>query len=251
MRDEDVAGAAALFVEARRTGRLIDALPAACRPAGTAEAHRIQDATVAALGERVAGWKVGAASDGTVMRGAILESRVFASPATVPARLCPLMGVEPEIAFRLERPLPPREAPYDRGEVAAAVTAFPAIEIVDSRFAGYPDLAEHDRTADCASNGGFVAGSPIPGWRALDLVRLAVRVTVGDDVLADVVGGHPRGDPLLPAVDLVNELRHGPGIEAGRVVTTGSYCGLLRARAGVPVVCAFAGIGVVGLRFAA
>ena len=37
------------------------------------------------------------------------------------------------------------------------------------------------------------------------------------------VGGHPAGDPLLPAVELVNAMRLREGVRAGQVVTTGTY----------------------------
>jgi 2-keto-4-pentenoate hydratase len=249
MKDSEIDTAVGIFVEARRTGRLIDALPSGTGPETADDAHRIQEATIAALSEQTAGWKTAKSSDGSVLRGAIFRSRTFESPARVPAALCPLLGVEPEIAYRFDTPIAPREAPYSREEVAAVVTAFPAIEIVDSRFAGYPDVPEYHKTADCVSNGGFVYGPPIANWRDVDLINLPVRVTAGDDVLADVVGGHPRADPLLPAVDLVNDLSSGPGIEAGRFVTTGSYCGLLKGRPGVPIACRFGGIGDVELLF--
>ncbi|MEJ8571553.1 hypothetical protein [Microbaculum marinum] len=249
MNDYDSDAAVTLFVEARRTGRKLDALPPGAAPASAAEAHRIQEATVAALGETIAGWKTSKGTDGSILRGAILRSRVFGSPAQVPVSLCPLMGVEPEIAYRFDVALPPREDAYSREEVAAAVSAFPAIELVDSRFLGYPDVPEHHKTADFVSNGGFVAGPMIENWQDRDLVNLSVRMTAGDEVLADVVGGHPREDPLLPAVDLANDLRSGDGIAAGRFVTTGSYCGLLIGRPGVPIVASFGGIGDVEMRF--
>jgi 2-keto-4-pentenoate hydratase len=250
LQDRDIETAVEIFVAARRSGRLIDALPAGSSPATADEAHRIQEATIAALGETVAGWKTSRTKDGAVLRGAIFGSRVFQSPAVVPATLCPLMGVEPEIAFRFDRAMPPRTRAYSREEVEAAVTAFAAIEIVDSRFAGYPDVPELDKTADCVSNGGFVAGAPIVHWKELDLVNLAVKMTAGKDLLADGVGGHPRTDPLVPAIELVNDLRGSSGVGAGLFMTTGSYCGLLKGAMEVPIVCTFGGIGTVELRFA-
>lgn len=249
MKDSEIRAAVRIFVEARRTGRRIDALPSELRPGNSDDAHRIQEATIAELGEEVAGWKTNLNAEGVTLRGAIFASRVFQSPAVVPVKLCPLMGVEPEIAFRFNHAMPARGNAYSREEVAAAVTAFPAIEIVDSRFAGYPDVPEYDKTADCVSNGGFVTGSPLANWREIDLVNLPVKMSAGDETLADVVGGHPRNDPLAPAVELVNELRHSTGVEPGRFMTTGSYCGLLIGRASVPIIAVFGSIGRVEVRF--
>src|SRR5579859_3034127 len=123
--------AAALLVEARRTGRLLDGLPPSCHPASVADSEAIQAQVIVALGEAVAGWKV-AMLNGELMGGAILAPRVFASPAQVPAGLTPLRGVEAEIAFHFDRDMRPRAAAYDYAEVAASVTALAAIEIVDS-----------------------------------------------------------------------------------------------------------------------
>src|SRR5579872_2403798 len=116
----DIAHAVALLAHARQTGELLEGLPASCRPRDVPEAHAIQDALVAALGENVAGWKVGAREDGKVVRGAIVASRVFASGGSIASSQVPLLGVEAEIAFRFERDLPPRNDPYDYEEVASA-----------------------------------------------------------------------------------------------------------------------------------
>jgi 2-keto-4-pentenoate hydratase len=248
--DETALGrAVACLLEARRSGRKIEALPDGCRPRNADEAHLIQDRTVDTLCEGVAGWKVGAPSGGVVVRGAILQSRLFASPAVLPAALTPLLGIEPEIAFRFDQAMPAREQAYGRDEVARAVTAFLAIEIVDSRFKAFPDVPEHDRNADFAANGGLVVGPDVRSWRTSDLVNLPIKVTVGDEVVADVVGGHPRADPLAPAIELVNQFRAEQGVAAGKVMTTGSYCGLKPGRADVPITAAFAGLGKVELRF--
>jgi 2-keto-4-pentenoate hydratase len=248
MEDAAIRQAVALLVEARRTGRRIEALPPACRVGSVAEAEAIQDAVIAALGERVAGWKV-ATLNGVVMGGAMLASRVFASPARVPAALTPLRGIEAEIAFRFERDLPPRERDYDYAEVAGAATAFAAIEIVDSRFRDYRAAPLLDKAADCVSNGGFVAGTLQPGWRALDLAQVAVRLVIDGKTVVEKHGGHPAGDPLLPAVALVNLRRTGAGVRAGQIMTTGTYTGLNFVEPGAHVVASFDGVGAAELSF--
>ena len=108
MDQRAVAQAAELLVAARRTGKLLDALPDACKPRTLEDAVAIQDATLAALGETVAGWKA-AIVGGRVVRGAIMASRVFESGARVTPATMPMLGIEAEIAFRFERDLPPGE----------------------------------------------------------------------------------------------------------------------------------------------
>ena len=209
--------------------------PAACStscrhpasPQTLDDAFAIQDATVAALGETVAGWKVSIV-DGRAVRGTILASRVFESGARIEAATMPLLGIEAEIAFRFERDLPPGK--YGYAQVADAVAAFAAIEIVNSRFRTYPNLPIMDRNADCVSNGGFVRGPAAADWRKLDLKEIAVTLTIGGKEVVRRNGGHPAVDPLLPAVALVNELPG--GAKAGQIVTTGTYTGLNFAKPG-------------------
>jgi 2-keto-4-pentenoate hydratase len=249
MNEDAIRTAAGLLVEARRTGRLLDALPSSCHPATVAEAEAIQAAVIAALGEPVAGWKV-AMLNGEVMGGAILASRLFSSPAKVPGSLTPLRGVEAEIAFRFDRDMPPRRSPYEYAEVAAAVTAMAAIEIVDSRFRDYRGTPLLDKAADCVSNGGFIAGTLQPNWRTLDLVAVGVTLMIDGKPALRKTGGHPTGDPLLPAVTLVNARREGAGVRAGQVMTTGTYTGLTFVEPGATVAAIFEGVGSAELGFA-
>jgi 2-keto-4-pentenoate hydratase len=242
--------AAALFVAARQDGALIDRLPPECRPASPRDALAIQDATVRALGERVGAWKVAAPIDGVLMRGAILQRRIFDSPARVPARLLSMLGVEAEIAFRFDKGLPEREREYGYDDVAAAAVALAAIEIVDTRFRSYQDAPLLDRSADCISNGGFVRGAPRQDWREVDLSRIEVALLVDNEVVVRREGGHAAGDPLLPAVALANDLRRNGGLPPGIVVTTGTYTGLRFVNPGQSVTARFAGFAPVELRFA-
>lgn len=240
---------ATTLADAWRAEKKIYGLPDRLRVSGFAQAHAIQDEMVSRLEETVAGWKVGGIQDGVVARGAIVASRVYSSPAQIPQAKMPMMGIEPEVAFRFERPLPAREKPYSYEEVAAACSAFLALEIVDSRFRDYPDNPLPDRVADLVSNGGFVEGPAIENWQDVDLVNLRVTVEMGGAIAGDQTAGHVRKDPLLPAVELANQMRLENGVPAGTFMTTGTYCGLVRAEAGMPVICCFEKLGLVEVRF--
>jgi 2-keto-4-pentenoate hydratase len=240
--------ATALLIEARRTGVLLEGLPPACQPATVAEAEAIQASVIAALGEPIAGWKV-ATLNGEVMGGAILVSRCYQSPVRIAAGSMPLRGIEAEIAFRFDRDMPAREAAYDYAEVVASVTALAAIEIVDSRFRDYRNTPLLDKAADCVSNGGFVAGTLQPDWRSLDLAKVAVTLMIDGKPAVSKIGGHPTGDPLLPAVALVNARRSGAGVRAGQIMTTGTYTGLTFVEPGARVAAIFDGVGSAELQF--
>ena len=147
--------AATLLDRARRTASRLDRLPEGSRPRTAGEAYAIQIATVAAMGDSLAGWKVAVSAGYGLMMGIIVRSRIFQDGAAIPSAGMSMRGVEAEIAFRFDRDLPPRERPYERSDIEAAVTAFPAIEIVDTRFRDYNSTPAIERAADFMSNGGF------------------------------------------------------------------------------------------------
>ena len=250
MNADAIEAAVTLLVEARRTGKLIDRLPDASSPSTVDEAHAIQDATIARLNEGVAGWKVGTPIDGHVVRGTLLRSRTFASGATIRPSLVPMLGIEAEIAFRFDRDLPPRSYDYDYDEVADAVTAFAAIEIVDSRFRDHAGTPLFARIADFVSNGAFVFGTPQPRWRELDLTKIVASLEFDGQQIVRCAGGHPTGDPLLPAVALVNDFARRAGVRAGVLVTTGTYTGLNHAKPGQMLRATFEDFGFAEVKIA-
>jgi len=247
MNPSAIETAARALAQAWRSGRRIAALPDGTRPQSVDDAHAIQDATVAALGATIVGWKV-SVIDGVVNRGALLAPRALQSPAHMRAADVPMLGVEAEIAFRFDRDLPARDVPYTRDEVAACVTALAAIEVVDTRFADYASTPVIDRLADFISNGGFVAGTVRPDWQTIDLAALKATLLINGKTVVEQVGGHVTRDPIIPAIALANALR-GQGIPKGRVITTGTFTGLYLAKPGDRVEARFEGFGNVEVEF--
>ena len=241
--------AVSILADARLRGPTLDALPEACRPSTLDDAHAIQAELAQYIGEDVVGWKVAAMPDGRLARGAILRSRLVQSGVHLAASMTPLLGVECEIAFLFDQSLAPRPRAYTYEEVAAAVTALPGIEIVDSRLRGYPNSPPLDRIADCMSNGAFVIGAPRADWRAFDLSQLDVELALDEEVVVHRLGGHPTKDPLLPAVAFVNDLRTAAGVPAGAIVTTGTYTGLHFATPGQKATATFQRFGTVTVIF--
>jgi len=252
MDAHQTAEAAALLAEARRSRSRIASLPAALSPQTVREAHAIQDAVTARLGWPIGGYKANAPSPSSEgVRGVIYAQLVHASPAAFPIADGPQCGVEGEVAFRLRQDLPSRAAPYSRAEVAAAVDACVAIEVVSSRFADAETATKLDKLADGISNGGLVVGPALENWRGLDLARIKVRLTVNGETVVDKAGGHPNDDPLLVATALVDMMRGAGGVKAGQVITCGSYTGLRYFKPGDRCHVAFEGLGEAELTFTA
>lgn len=240
--------AVAALLAVRRGEARPSSLPEGARPDTLEEAHAVQDRVVAALAERVAGWKV-AVTDAGVSRGVILGSRFLESPASIAGGGLPLLGVEGEIAFRFHRDLPARQAEYGASEVADAADAFVGIEIVGTRFQDYDSAPFLDRTADCMSNQAFVAGTTHSDWQAFDLSHVEVSLEVNGEVLLCRSGGHAAGDPFAPAVALVNLLRQTVGVRSGQFITTGTFTGLHRSRPGDRIRVSFSSFGDASLAF--
>ena len=127
--------------------------------------------------------------------------------------------------------------------MAEAVAAVVGIEIVASRFQDYPNAPLLDRTADCMSNGAFIVGTRRLDWRQFDLSKLQATLRVNGDVVVQKTGGHVAGDPILPAIALVNALRKTTGVASGQIITTGTYTGLHFAKPGDAMMVEFTGFG--------
>jgi 2-keto-4-pentenoate hydratase len=245
---QQIAKAAALLVKARG-GALIADLPAETRPETVADAHAIQDAVTTALGKRVGAFKAMAPANAEATRGVIYDGTIHPSPARMPAAEVPQCGVEGEVAFIFRRDLTPRAIPYTRDEVAAAVDACAAIEVVTSRYRDSDAVSNLEKLADCISNGAFVHAAPPADWRRLELGKLNVTLTVNGATVLDQVGGHPTGDPLGVAVVLVNMMREQGGVRAGQFVTCGSCTGLRYLKPGDVCGVRFDGLGAAEVTF--
>jgi 2-keto-4-pentenoate hydratase len=200
------------------------------------------------LGEEVRGWKVFTPPGEELARGAILSSLFFENNSDIDASLVPFLGMEAEIAFKLNADLPKRATPYTREDVASVVSACPAIEIIQSRYIDSNAVTLYERIADHFL-GAFVQGPLKKDWTSLDLSKAHVTLEVDGIVVIDATGGHPKVDPVLPVVDLANHFRGGRGLKAGEVVTTGSFSGLVCIKPGQTVKVTVEGLGSVQARF--
>lgn len=239
MTEAEIAAAADILAQARRSGTLIEGLPVT--PSSVAEGHAIQDRVAALVGEPIGAFKAGAPPDGEATRGLIEARMVRPSPARMSAAEAPHFGVEGETAFRFTHDLPPRAEPYTRDEVAKAVSVLPVIEVVSSRFREPMSRPKLEQLADCGINAGLVTGPETADWSHLDLAKLKVTFIVNGETQIERVGGHPTDDPIAGAVALANMMPG--GVKAGQIVTTGSWTGLPFLKAGDRCVVRFEGLG--------
>lgn len=259
MTSKRIEDAAAFLAAARREGRVIEALPEACRPPSLAEGYEVQNAFRAIWPDTVAGWKIGATAPATMARfnldqpmyGPFFAGTVHSSPARTAAPTRHAMAIESEFAYRFGRDLPARQQPYTREEIIAAIDALiPAFEIVGTRYVQVPYGDPGSVVADCMLNAAMVLGTPVTDWRGLDIPRHPVRLTIDGVVKGEGTGGDALGDPRNVLDWVVENLRAGGiGLTKGQVLSTGTCTGIIPFERGQTAVADFGTLGRVEVCF--
>jgi 2-keto-4-pentenoate hydratase len=243
-----------LLLAARRNVQPIENLPEALRPHSIEEAYALQDIIAQTLGP-IGGWKVGAATpDATPAYAPMPLLGGFAhSGQTLSESYRRYRGVEAEIAFRIGKDLPPREAPYTREEVINAIaSAHPAIELLEPAYLDPDKVDRLSVSGDLQMNGGFAYGPAFPEWKSADLTKESVVITIDGVVRFTGTASNTAGTDLLRLVTwLANEgQRRTAGLKTGNWITTGSWCGKFTANPGSEVRVTFSTFGTVQIYFA-
>jgi 2-keto-4-pentenoate hydratase len=243
--------AAAQLIAARRTGQSLEQLPEWCRPDDVEKALAIQRYVTKLLDEPVGGWKCGLP----------VNDKIFAAPipASVIARgfVCPVrysgraVHVEPEIAYTLRSDLPKRAREYSDSEVLdAVVEARLALELVGGRFPSSGNVTFPELLADGLSNDGLFLGPVVPVTLREIPKAFLLEVETPNGPILIREGSHRDDDPSRPLCWLANFLaQRGEGLQAGQVVITGSYAGVLDLPLDTPLSIRFGDLGTLRVQF--
>lgn len=242
--------------DAARERRAIEPLTAEHPDLSVAEAYAIQDALVGLHlgdGAQIVGAKLGLTSRakqvemnvhepiaGWLTDGMVLEP---GEPLEVGSLGQP--RAEPEIAFLLGRDLagPAVTAVH---VLAATEAVFGAIEILDSRYAGYR-FTLPDVVADNASGGRFLLGGAISPATA-GLAEIGCVFEQNGRLVATAAGAAVLGHPARAVAWLVRRLAaEGQGLRAGEIVLSGGLTAALPVAAGDVVTASFGRLGTVTL----
>ncbi len=153
---------------------------------------------------------------------------------------------EPEIAFLLKDDL---RGPHVLAAHVLAATAlvFPAIDILDSRFAGYK-FTGSDVIADNSSCAGFVFGGQGIDPRGIDLKLVGCTFEKNGSLLATAAGAAVLGHPAASVAWMVRRMAaRGQGLTAGQVVMAGALTEAVAVSPGDTVVARFDRLGTVEL----
>ncbi|HEX3634874.1 MAG TPA: 2-keto-4-pentenoate hydratase [Paraburkholderia sp.] len=217
------------LADARRQHLTLAALPDEQTPADGAAAYAIQHDLLRILDASIGGWKIGAKSDSGPIQGAPLPaSDLHADGARLPREAFTPLGLELEIAFRFGRRFEPSTTPYSEAEVRAGIGSFGAtIEIVASRYAGWPNVDKFAQLADLQNHGALIVGEFAPYREDFPCAAPQLRFCFeGNDVVKETPA-NPAGDPRRLLTWLVNHATsRGIAVTPEMVVTTGSYTGI-------------------------
>ena len=174
-------------------------------------------------------------------------------PVRMAQPVCSLHGVEAEIALRIDQTLDQQQVlALDSDSVHSVVGAMTvSIEWVDSRWTQQLQSPLAMLQIDRLSHGGLVVADMWQPYAPRDWSSQICRVELGGGEAHVSQGSHPLGDPshvLLPW--LLHATQHWGVVEAGTIVTTGSWCQILHALPGQTVRVAFDAIGEVNMQFA-
>lgn len=241
-----------MLLDARRTNTPIADLPKDVQPTTLEEAYFVQDRMALAYDD-IGGWKVGApTADATPMFAPMPLNWIGPSGCQLRGITHRMRGLEAEIAFLMGEDLPPRDTPYTREEVLAAVAScHPAIEVIESGLIDPLAVSRMTMIADMQIHGGFVFGDGVPDWQNIDFTQEKVALAVDGSVRVERAGSNTSGDLLRLLPWLANEgaSRTG-GLKKNDWITTGSWTGLTQASAGSGVDVTFSTAGRVHLKFA-
>ena len=233
--------AARRLADARRDRAQIERLPEAARPTTTEEALRIQRRAFELLGEPLGGWKCSVPTGNNMIVAPMPSSTIRRSS---PCPVIPHEGraqIEPEIAFYLRYDLDPRATPYSEEEVREAVfEARLVLELMASRYMDHSAITFFEGLADSMRHQGMFVGPVLesPFERPLESFHLTI------DGVFDKEVRHPNGHPLKPLHWLANFLSgRGETLRAGKLITTGSYAGIIEVPMGVPLKFTYGDLG--------
>ena len=192
-------------------------------------------------------WKSGGPSREAVdFHAALPSAGVWSSPAHAGDWPFTLRGIEAEVALRMGETVDAqRAATLDLEGARRLVDAMcVSIEIVDSRWAERLQANRLAKLADMLSHGALVLSSWVDFDAQRDWSDQVCRVRIGAQAAQVFRGTHPVADPaFVLSAWLRHATRHGAVVPAGSVVTTGTWCGLLRAQHGDEVEVGFERIG--------
>ena len=259
MTEQQLAEAAERLHEAVRTGRPCAPVRDLFAPGDVDGAYAVQRLNVAraqAAGARRVGRKIGLTSVAVQRQlgvdqpdfGTLFDSMAVGQDEPIAATRLLQPKIEAEVAFVLAVDLPDR--PVTALDVLRATEfVLPALEVVDSRVAGW-DITIVDTVADNASSGLFVLGARPVSLGAIDLPAAPMRLDRDGVEVSAGAGAACLGDPVNAVVWLANTAqRLGDPLRGGELVLSGALGPMVPVTPGARYAATIGGLGTVRATF--
>lgn len=181
--------------------------------------------------------------------GVLLDDMAVPNGGIVPTGRLLQPKAEAEVAFRLDADL---DGELTAATVHAAVASMhAAVEIVDSRIAGW-DIAIADTIADNASSGMFAISEHGVPLAAVEPAEVRMVLRLNGQVASTGDGCACLGDPLTALLWLARTAAEfGDPLRAGELVLSGALGPMVSVRPGDRVDAEISGLGSVGVEFGA
>jgi 2-keto-4-pentenoate hydratase len=227
-------------------------------PEDVAAAYRVQERynAVRVPGGTVVGRKIGATSAAVQQQlgvdqpdfGVLYEDMAYGDGDEIPMDRLLQPRAEAEVAFVLAADL--ADGPLDVAQCRAAVEyAVAALEIVDSRIAGW-DISFADTVADNASSGLFVLGDRRLTLAEFEPVEVTMSMAIDGETVSTGDGAACLGDPLNALSWLALRAREfGEPLRAGQVVLSGALGPMRPLHPGATVTAEIGALGSVSASF--
>ncbi|WP_199506035.1 2-keto-4-pentenoate hydratase [Geodermatophilus sp. TF02-6] len=209
-----------------------------------------------AEGGRVVGRKIGLTSPAVQRQlgvdrpdfGVLFADMDVSDLPEVPSERLLQPKTEAEVAFVLREDL--TDGPLDVAQVRAAVAyATAALEIVDSRIAGW-DITFGDTVADNASSGLFVLGERRLTLAEFEPVDVPMTLQLDGEQVSSGSGAACLGDPLIALSWLARTAAElGDPLRAGQVVLSGALGPMVATPPGSSVSADLGPLGTVSATF--
>lgn len=219
-------------------------------------AYAVQSASIGrrlARGERQVGVKMGFTSRAKMQQmgvsdliwGRLTDAMRLDAGAELPFHRFIHPRAEPEIAFRLARPL---KGSISLDEAISAVDGIaPAIEIIDSRYANFR-FSLTDVVADNSSSSAFVTGNWVDP-ALLEREEISMELLVDGAVVEHGTSAAILGNPWQSLVEAARlSSVNGPGLAAGWIVLAGAATAAHALAPGMRVDVRAGAIGETGFR---
>ena len=234
-----IQAAAEHLAAARRTRTRGPRIPESCRPADIPSALEVQARVTTLLGEPVGGMKASAPNAGKVMRAPIYARDIRSGDRSPIMPVDGMAAIEPEIAFVLSRDLEPGAGP---AQIRAAIAeTHLVLELIGSRYQNPDEVTFPEKLADCLNNQALLVG-PLVTREAGDWMS-GFPITIPG--VFEGEGKHPDGHPFVALEWLAGQVP----LQAGQIITTGSFAGVIKAPLNQPLKVVFGDAGEIAVTF--